>query len=332
MFAKGRVALWKEDITNVIPEAEILGYYLGISKIPCVINSPLRPDTKPSLGFFTRDGVEIVYQDFSTGETGTTFMLLGQLFKLSQEETLKKIYNELVLKRILNTTKVDISERSRNRVTFSNGTEIDCKVRNWKKHDIDYWEQYGISLEWLKFSNTYPISHILVTKDKFTKTFLAEKYAYAYVEFKDGKTTLKIYQPFSETFKWTNKHDSSVWDLWQQLPKEGDNLIITSSRKDALCIWENTGIPACSLQAESYFPKEQVVDELKSRFKNIYILYDNDFNKEKNYGALYSKALSEKFNLIQITIPNEFRVKDTSDLCKEYGREQVKQTISKLII
>ena len=34
-----------------------------------------------------------------------------------------------------------------------------------------------------------------------------EKYAYAYIEFKDGLPTYKIYQPFSENYKWLNNHD-----------------------------------------------------------------------------------------------------------------------------
>ena len=119
--------------------------------------------------------------------------------------------------------------------------------------------------------------------------------------------------------------------MWQQLPKFGDNLIITSSRKDALCIWENSGIPSCSLQAESYLPKKHVIQELKDRFKNIYVLYDNDFDKEKNYGDIYGEELSKQFELIKLKLPDELKVKDTSDLCKTYGRKKVKEIINNLI-
>ena len=54
------------------------------------------------------------------------------------------------------------------------------------------------------------------------KIIPAEKYAYVFVEFKDNVESLKIYQPFSEFYKWRNKHDSSVWDLWEQLPETGE--------------------------------------------------------------------------------------------------------------
>ena len=332
MVSKGRTLnLTAEDITRVIPEVQILGYYLGIDRVPCVISSPLRTDRNPSFGLYSTDGKRIYYKDFSTKEWGDTFFLLSQMWKLDMGQTLNKIYEELVIHKKSKDLSVIVGEMVKGKVSYSKDVDLKVKVRDWKKHDIEYWEQFGISLPWLKFSNTYPISHMFVTKGDSKFTITSEKYAYVYVEFKDNIPSLKIYQPFSETYKWTNKHDGSVWDLWQQLPEKGDKLIITSSRKDALCIWENTGIPSCSLQAESYLPKEHVVNELKERFDKVYVLYDNDFSKEINYGDLYADDLSKQFGLIKLRLPDELKIKDTSDLCKRDGREKVKQVINKLI-
>ena len=119
-----------------------------------------------------------------------------------------------------------------------------------------------------------------------------------------------------------NKHDGSVWDLWTKLPDKGDNLIITSSRKDALCIWANTGIPSLSLQAESYLPKQHVVQQLKDRFKNVYVLYDNDFDSSENHGRELGNLMAKEFDLIQIEIPDEYKSKDTSDLYKKLWKKR----------
>ena len=119
--------------------------------------------------------------------------------------------------------------------------------------------------------------------------------------------------------------------MWSKLPDKGEYLIITSSRKDALCIWENTGIPAISLQAESYLPKEHIVQQLKDRFKFIFVLYDNDFNNPNNPGEKAANKFVESFDLRKLTLPIELGEKDTSDLCKKYGRYKVKTTILKLI-
>lgn len=337
MVSKGRTLnITTDDITREVPEIQILGYYLGISNVPCVISSPLRVDRKPSFGLYSLDGKRIYYKDLSPRAAkedswGDTFYLLSRMWKLDMGKTLNKIYDELVVHKKELSNAVIIGRMTKGKVSYSSDVDLQVKIRDWKQHDIEYWEQYGISLKWLKFSNTYPISHIFVTKGTNKYTINAEKYAYVYVEFKDGVPSLKIYQPFSENFKWTNKHDGSVWDLWAQLPATGENLIITKSRKDALCIWENSGIPSCSLQAESYLPKEHVVGELKKRFKNIYVLYDNDFDKEVNVGRIAGARLAEIFGLTQIEIPDNLLIKDSSDLCKRDGRKKVKETIINLI-
>ena len=84
-------------------------------------------------------------------------------------------------------------------------------------------------------------------------------------------------------------------------------------------------------EAEGYIPKESVINELKSRFTDIYILYDNDFQSEENHGRIYGKHLSTLFGLKQIEIPDKYKSKDPSDLCKNYGREVVKTVILTLL-
>lgn len=333
MFAKGKKDIDIKDILNIASESQLLSYYLGVRTIPCVINSPLRKDNNPSFGLYSDDKGKVHFKDFATKACGGTFDLLQEYFHLPLPSLVDKIYQDLnydsgnIAKPRIN------SFTSKGRRTFSTNVRIQCKVREWKDYDIKYWSQYGVSLPWLKFSNTYPISHIIYTNNLTGKTnvFSADKYAYAYVEFKDGTESLKIYQPYSTEHKWLNNHDSSVWDLWTKLPKRGKDLIITSSRKDALCIWENSGIPAVSLQCESYLPKQNVIEELKGRFNNIYVLYDNDFTAEENYGRILGEKMATEFNLTQIEIPTQWESKDTSDLAKNHGKETVREVIFNLI-
>ena len=331
-FSQGLKTVDLETILNSVRELDILSYYLGISNVPCIIKSPLRLDRHPSFGIYSRDGKKIYYHDFATKDRGSIFQLLMKLWNVNYNEMLQQIDKDLSkipsCKNNISITKTTLNNSSK---TYNKDTNLECKVRPWKNYDFEYWEQYGISEEWLKFGDIYPISHLILTKNGNRFSIPAEKYAYAYVERKDGNTSLKIYQPYNTNFKWSNKHDGSVWDLWTKLPEKGEHLIITSSRKDALCIWENTGIPAISLQAESYLPKQHVVQQLKDRFKYIYVLYDNDFQSDENHGRILGEMMANEFNLIQIEIPIKYRSKDTSDLCKNYGRQQVKEVIFQLI-
>ena len=202
---------------------------------------------------------------------------------------------------------------------------MECKVREWRKHDIEYWESYGISLEWLKYANVHPISHKIIIKKGQRYVFGADKYAYAYAEFKDGKTTLKIYQPYNKQgFKWSNKHDRSVISLWTKIPPTGDRVCICSSLKDALCLWSNTGIPALAIQGEGYTISDTAVSELKRRFKNVYILLDND-----EAGLKDAKILASKTRFTNIVLPNINGAKDVSDL---YLSLQDKEKFRKIII
>ena len=324
MISKGQDTITIKDLREVISDDEVASKYLNITSVPILILSPLRKEKNPSVSIFRLPDGNIGFKDFGTNEKGTIYDLLSKIWNISKKQVYRRILKDNISSvYLINKTK------SRKKKLKTNYSTLNVKIREWKSWDIEFWESFGISLEWLKFGDVYPISTIFINENKVT--IPAEKYAYVYVERKDNKVTLKIYQPYSTNYKWMSKNDSSVWDLWTKIPEKGDKLIITSSRKDALCVWENTGIPAISLQGEGYIPKESVINELKSRFTDIYILYDNDFQSEENHGRIYGKHLSTLFGLKQIEIPDKYKSKDPSDLCKNYGREVVKTVILTLL-
>lgn len=312
MISKGRKSL--EELK--ISDADILSKYLGITQIPCVIQSPLRSDNRPSFGLYSPDGTHINYIDFGTKDKGTTLTLLSKMWNTDTYNTIKKINDEIGL--ISNSHGIITLNKSNNRVVIkkSVNTDLKCKIREWKDYDIKYWESYGISLKWLKLAEVYPISHKIIVKNNHSYVFKADKYAYAYVEHKEGKVTLKIYQPFNKKYKWSNKHDKSVISLWTKVPKYGDKLCICSSLKDALCLWANTDIPSLSIQGEGYSMSKTAIDELKRRYKKVYILLDNDIT-----GLLDGVKLAEETGFINIILPQFEGGKDVSDLMKAKGKE-----------
>ncbi len=333
-IARGKVVDVKEEVLSKVSEEDIMYFYLGIVHLPTVICSPLRKDTNPSLGLHYNNKGHICFRDFATGERGSLYYLLMKMFNISYKELFENILANLVEfpEPTANVLPVSSSSTHRKSPRKSPIVDIQVAIRPWKSWDREYWSSYGITKKFLKLGKVFPISHIfLIREDESCIPIPADKYAYAYIEEKDNKISIKTYQPFSKDYKWINKHTADVWDLWQQLPLTGDYLIITSSRKDAMCIWCNTGIPACSLQAESYLPKESVINELKGIFKNIFILYDNDFGKPVNHGREYGKILADAFGLPQIELPEKLGAKDSSDLYQLHGREVLRETIFKLI-
>lgn len=308
-------------------EFDIMRFYLNIDVLPALINSPLRQDRNASVSIFSPDGVKVFYKDFGTGEHGSIFDLLGRMWNRTFSETITKIWDDIDR---VKHNRINLN-RTRRGVIHKSNSILEVRTRQWFDYDIEYWSSYGISMEWLKFGDVYPISHILITRDNITKIIPAEKLAYVYVERKDGRVSLKVYQPKSQRLKWLSKHDSSVWDLWSRLPDRGDTLFITSSRKDALCLWENTGIPSVSLQGEGYVPKEKVINQLKERFGRVIIFFDNDYDKDENHGHIYASRLSGMFDLDMVEIPSEYKSKDPSDLFKNHGAKTFRRVIKELV-
>ena len=310
------------DILSKTTEAAILAYYLGVTEIPCIIHSPLRIDNNASFGLYSRDGHRVFYIDFATKERGSTFDILSQLWGYNYIETLAKIASDIP-KFTTKISNIKTNDNKTPRVSRLNSTELQCKVRDWASYDIEYWASYGITLDWLKYAEVYPISHKIVIKDGHRYVFGADKYAYAYVEHKDNKTFIKIYQPLNKKgYKWNSNINRSVWSLWTKIPKYGTNLIISSSVKDCLNIMCNLKIPSICLQGEGYLPKPHIMEELKSRYKNIIVFFDNDFTNPNNPGHNDAKRLSEEYNLKMVEIPKKYESKDPSDLFKKYGKDR----------
>lgn len=324
-FSTGNPDISLNEIKNSISEASLVANYLGIYKVPCFINSPLRQDKRPSFGLYSSNGERIYFVDLATGERGGIYDLLSQMWHCSYKEVLIRIYKDFTN---LNQSAL-INKHSYchiNTKKLNNDSELRCKIRKWKQYDLDYWESYGISLKWLKYAEVYPISHKIIISNGKKCVFSADKLAYAFVEHKENKITLKIYQPFNKKgYKWSNKHDRSVISLWAKIPEYGDKVVICSSLKDALCLWANVGIPALAVQGEGYGISNTAIQELKRRYKNIYILFDND-----KAGLEDGKKLADKTNFTNLVIPQFEGGKDISDYFKVFGKEKFIETFTSL--
>lgn len=318
-FSSGQCIITLKDLLNRVSEIDILTRYFNIKKLPCVINSPLREDKRPSFSIYVKD-TKVRYLDFSTGEKGNLWNLLGQLWHTDFYNTLVTVYKDFSF----NTKAIFLQPKVKPQTTIVSYSEtvIKCKVREWRNYDLEYWESFGISKKWLEYAEIYPISHKIIIKGTKKYTFRADKYAYAYVEHKEGNTTLKIYQPFSKRWKWSNKHDRSVISLWTKVPYRGDKICICSSLKDALCLWANTNIPSIAIQGEGYSMSDTAINELKKRYNKVYILLDND-----EVGLKDGERLAKETGFVNIVLPQFNGGKDISDLIKTTGKDNFLKTI-----
>ena len=324
MFSKGNSTVTLNDILNKVSESQILAFYLNIFNLPKVIKSPLREDNKPSFGLYTSNN-KVYYKDFANSDSGGLFDLLQKLWHLTFPKVLEKIHKDIYLMTQdvkINTLKKEYNKK--NHIKSYNDSILNCKIRDWRDYDITYWEHYGISLLWLQYAEIYPISHKIIIQGNKQYIFGADKYAYAFIEHKENKETMKIYQPFSKNYKWINKHDKSIISLWTKLPKTGNIVCICSSVKDALCLWANTNIPSIAIQGEGYLVSDTVIKELKQRFKHPCIMLDND-----DVGLKDAEKLSNYTKFTNVILPPFKGGKDISDY---YAFLQDRKVFSKHLI
>lgn len=307
-FGVGNSSISLSDILGRVSEADILSHYLDITEIPCVIHSPLRKDDTPSFGLHSTDGKKIHWIDFATNDRGGTFDLLMVMWSCTYAECLNRVYKEVIQQSdvFIKPTQCNVHITHE----YNSNIELKCRVREWRDYDIAYWLSYGVTLDWLKWAEVYPISHKIITKNGVQTTFGAAKLAYAFVEHKEEHTTIKIYQPLTPKYKWANGHNGSVISLWSKIPKEGDKVIICSSLKDALCVSCQLLIPTLAVQGEGYDMSDTAINNLKSRYKNIYVSFDTDAPGIKN-----TKRLAKRAGFIPI-IPDLRKSKDYSDYYK----------------
>jgi len=109
---------------------------------------------------------------------------------------------------------------------------------------------------------------------------------------------------------------------WRILPETGNVLIITKALKEVMSIYETLSVPSIAIQSESLIIKENVLEELKLRFKHIVGLFDNDRQ---------GKIISDKYKELGITPIFIKDYKNYTDRIEQDSIENAKNELTKLI-
>jgi len=316
IVGKTSSSISKTEVFSQFSETQILkAVFPNINEVPCLICSPLREDNKPSFSIYMTNGGHIAWKDHAESNVrGGLMDLLCKYWKCTFNQALDKICQLPQLKDEIILKSKQIKTLTRKEA--STLKKIEVKVRPWRDYDYEYWASYGIGRQWLKWAEIYPTAYKIITKkDKETGKitqycFPAEKYCYTFVERKEGKLSLKLYQPYSKRFKWCSSMSDGVISLWTKVPEYGDRIVICSSLKDALCLSANTHIPAIAPQGEGYSISETAANELRRRYKKVFICFDVD-----KAGLQDSLKLSEQTGFIRV-VPDLRGQKDISDYFK----------------
>ena len=309
--------LHTDVILGKVTEYDIFVYYCpSFKKLGKKFNSELREDKSPTVSIIPYNG-KLLYKDFGNSDhTFNCFSYIQRKYNCSFVEALRIIDCDfkLGLSSIAPGTQFTMGAMACKQNNSPKYTKpnviIQVKKRLWSADDAKFWGKYFVSKKVLRSFAVEPISHLWVNGVRFTCKSIT--YAFKF------NNRYKIYSPYDDKNKWLSNTKKTDVQGYNQLPNKGERLIITSSLKDVMCL-SSAGYHSIAMQSEMQLPEEKLISELKERFQNIEILYDNDFDKATNPGQTMASKICDLYGFKNICIPDNFKSKDPSDLVDKVG-------------
>lgn len=318
----------KELILSRFSEEQLMEYYLHLPVRRGLFRSPLRRDKQPTCSFYRNNSGTLIFKDFATGQHLNVFGVVQEIFKCDYHEALRIIANDMgiVRDRELRRNPGKINE-SPTKITDKEMSKIQVEVQDFTDLELKWWGKYGITLNTLKKFNVYSCKHVFLNGNLLARSqqhcpifgYYGKKY--------QGLELWRCYFPKRTSFRFITNWPSKKIQGYDQLPKEGKLLVITKSMKDCMTLY-SCGISAIAPNSENLFVSDNMLNELKSRFKYIVVFYDNDRPGLHNM----ARIRREHPELVYISIPKQYGSKDISDFYKDHGRKETLNLIKKFVL
>lgn len=318
----------KELILSRFSEEQLMEYYLHLPVRKGLFRSPLRRDKQPTCSFYRNNSGTLIFKDFATGQHLNVFGVVQEIFKCDYHEALRIVANDMgiVRDRELRRNPGKINENP-TRITDKEMSKIQVEVQDFTDLELKWWGKYGITLNTLKKFNVYSCKHVFLNGNLLAKSqqhcpifgYYGKKY--------QGLELWRCYFPKRTSFRFITNWPSKKIQGYDQLPKEGKLLVITKSMKDCMTLY-SCGISAIAPNSENLFVSDNMLNELKSRFKYIVVFYDNDRPGLHNM----ARIRREHPELVYISIPKQYGSKDISDFYKDHGRKETLNLIKKFVL
>lgn len=318
----------KELILSRFSEEQLMEYYLHIPVKKGLFRSPLRRDKQPTCSFYRNKSGTLIFKDFATGQHLNIFDVVQSIFRCDYFESLRIIANDFGIVRDnalhKNPGKINLNPI---KIKDKEISKIQIEVQEFTDSELKWWGRYGISKDILKRFDVYSCKHVFLNDQLFAESqqhcpifgYYGKKY--------QGLELWRCYFPKRTSFRFITNWPSKKIQGYDQLPKKGKLLVITKSMKDSMCLY-SCGITACAPNSENLFIPDKVLEDLKNRFENIVVLYDND------RPGLYNMAKIRKEHpeLTYVFIPKRYGSKDISDFYKDHGRKETLNLIKTFIL
>ncbi len=326
---KEQPKLNKDLILSTLTEEQIFGFYIGSEiKSKKLFRSKLRNDKNPTCSMYRNKSGSLIYKDFATDQYLNCFGYVMELFRCDYYTALRIIANDFNIVHddsfVRNSGRIIPKEFKIEEKEFS---RIQIEVKDFSEQELKWWKKFGVTKEILDKYNVYSCKHVFLNGQLIAKSqqhcpifgYYGKKY--------QGNELWKIYFPKRKESRFMGNYPSKKMQGYEQLPKSGKICVITKSQKDCMTLY-SLGIPACAPNSETVIPSENIIKDLKSRFKYIICLWDNDYT-----GISFLNKFKRKYpELIYTWIPRKLGAKDISDFYKENGKQKTLNLIKEFLL
>ena len=202
------------------------------------------------------------------------------------------------------------------------------KVKPLSELELTYWQQYGISLEFLKRYQVISLKEFVSENNEgkpYKLTPSEKEPIFAY----QGKRYLKLYRPFSAIrFQYAGDLGDKYCFGLEQLPPKGNILFITGGEKDVLSLVAK-GFAAICFNSETSNIPQSTIRKLTYRFKHVVILYDCD-KTGMEASAKHEQQLTS-LGVKRMTLPLK-GTKEEKDISDFFKLGNTKEGFQKLFI
>ena len=373
------IALTKDYIESKISQVSIMSKYLNIPieiintciERGTLIKSVFRDDdTNNSMGFaFNRKG-KLKVRDFGgAGFFEDIYGVVGYVLSIICERTIEPNNKQdfyFILKHIAYTFRniiegkeidetLDLTIANAVKKGMSKKTIIEIVTRSWNKYDKTYWNNLGVSLNYLNTNFVYPVEQYYINRTTNTepKYYYKQKdpcYAYMIGQNSKGVCLMKLYFP-NRNRQTELKFITNCNVLEGLLNLELDNydyIVITKSSKDRMSLGnmiannsfyrgdgQKLNIGVINLPSESYYLKDEEYYYLLNKLTyngKIYSFLDFDRTGRKT-----AKYLNDNYNIPYIFITRgefgliNYKCKDFTDLYKIYSKDEIYEFLDQTI-
>lgn len=289
-------------------------HYLGVPVKKGLFRSPsvIRSDANPTCSFYKNKNNILMYKDFA----GPTFDFIGcvmYLFNCNYYNALRIIAHDFNI--------IPMADIPRNppKIQYTNivlektsKSRIEVELKEFSEKELKWWEGFGVSRNTLKKFQVYSIKSIFLNGVYFSSSSESSPiYGYYGGTASDGTELWRLYMPTKRNYRFLSNWSQEMIQGSKQLPKSGEFVVITKSMKDVMSLYE-FGITAIAPNSENLFLTEPQYNKIKSRFNQIYLLYDRDLP-----GVKSANKIRKKFKEVKVLLTP--KTKDFSDYVKKYG-------------